>query len=156
MKSGPLVAVLLVATAPLAGARYGGGSLRRGEDRQPIVTATAGELNNDANFAVSAQDGTPAKPPGYRAAWDDCGGVGASATERMRSISARIKGWAKPLPFQRHAAQDCGHSAKDEFGTLPGPGEQVNYPGPEVYAAQDAGLKTAGDTLAKYPLAAGK
>ena len=72
--------------------------------RQPIVTAGVG--NTDANFAVSA-DGGPGKPPGYRNAWDDCGGVGASATERMRTIAAKIKGWAKPLPFVRHAAQDC-------------------------------------------------
>ncbi|CAK0808464.1 unnamed protein product [Prorocentrum cordatum] len=150
MKSGALVALLLSAVV----ASRASASLRRGALEQPIVTAEAGELNNDNNFAVSAQDGTPARPPGYRAAWDDCGGVGASATERMRSISARIKGWAKPLPFQRHAAQDCGHAAGDQFGTLPGPGEQVNYPGPEVHAAQDAGLKTAADTLAKYPLAA--
>ncbi|CAK0804702.1 unnamed protein product [Prorocentrum cordatum] len=156
MKCSAFVALLAAAVAPRANA-----SLRRGvlgeQEQQPIVTASAGELNNDANFAVSAQDDTPARPPGYRAAWDDCGGVGASATERMRSISARtlIKGWAKPLPFQRHAAQDCGHAAADEFGTLPGPGQQVNYPGPEVHAAQDdAGLKTAADTLAKYPLVA--
>ena len=39
--------------------------------------------------------------PGYRNAWDDCGGIGASATERMRTIAAKIKGWAKPLPFVR-------------------------------------------------------
>merc|ERR1719181_763166 len=28
----------------------------------------------------------------YRNAWDDCGGMGASATQRMRTISAGIKG----------------------------------------------------------------
>eukprot|EP00971_Amphidinium_carterae_P070499 1394502-Amphidinium_carterae.2 len=27
----------------------------------------------------------PTCNPGYRSAWDDCGGVGASATERMRN-----------------------------------------------------------------------
>merc|ERR1719401_1725074 len=47
----------------------------------------------------------------YRNAWDDCGGVGASASERMRTIAARIKGWAKPLKFKRHAAQDCGQKS---------------------------------------------
>merc|ERR1719225_1724201 len=88
--------------------------------------------------------------PGYRNAWDDCGGVGASATERMRNIAARIKGWAKPLPFVRHAAQDCGSKST---GTEPGPGTQVNYPGPEIPAAARDGLATAADTLAKYPAA---
>ena len=103
----------------------------------------------DANFAVSAQDGAPARPPGYRSAWDDCGGVGASATERMRSIASKIKGWAKPLPFVRHAAQDCGNL--DAAGTKPGPGENVIYPGPEIHKAMREGLRTAADTLAKYP-----
>merc|ERR1719390_100966 len=100
--------------------------------------------SNDAQFAVSAQDGAPARPPGYRSAWDDCGGAGASATERMRSIASKIKGWAKPLPFVRHAAQDCGNLSSD--GTEPGPGSQVNYPGPEIPAAARAGLAKAAKT----------
>merc|ERR1740127_438263 len=76
----------------------------RGAAQQPYYE---GSINTDADFAVSAQDGAPARPPGYRTAWDDCGGIGASATERMRTIAAKIKGWAKPLPFVRNAAQDC-------------------------------------------------
>merc|ERR1719436_2103609 len=101
---------------------------------------------------------------GYRAAWDDCGGIGASATERMRMIAAKIKGWAKPLPFVRHAAQDCKSmvnknagldkdSGEEEFGfhTTPGPGQQINYPGPEIPAAARAGLEKARATLEKYP-----
>merc|ERR1719373_471673 len=96
---------------------------------QPI---TSGGSASDSNskFATSAAGGGPARPPGYRSAWDDCGGMGASATERMRSIAAKIKGWAKPLPFVRNAAQDCGKLSGD--GTDPGPGEQINYPGPEI------------------------
>ena len=66
------------------------GALLRGE--QPLYS---GKQNNNAQFAVSAQDGKPARPPNYRSAWDDCGGVGASATERMRTIASKIKGWAK-------------------------------------------------------------
>merc|ERR1719199_1472748 len=116
----------------------------RGE--QPIYE---GKVNNNAQFAVSAQSGKDARPPGYRSAWDDCGGVGASATERMRTIASKIKGWAKPLPFVRHAAQDCDHLAKS--GTVPGPGENVNYPGPEIPAAADAGLAKAVETQEKYP-----
>ena len=118
---------------------------------QPIYK---GKVDSDAKFAVSAQDGKPARPPGYRAAWDDCGGIGASATERMRTIAAKIKGWAKPLPFVRHAAQDCG--MKDKSGTKPGPGKRVNYPGPEIPRAAREGLEKAADTLKKYPAAAKK
>jgi len=99
-------------------------------------------------FGASAQDGKPGRAPGYRSAWDDCGGVGASATERMRTIAAKIKGWAKPLPFVRSAAQDCG---KKTTGTEPGPGSGIVYPGPEIWTAAREGLSTAADTLAKYP-----
>ena len=59
-------------------------------------------------FGASAQDGKPGRAPGYRNAWDDCGGAGASATERMRTIAAKIKGWAPPRPIVRNAADDCG------------------------------------------------
>merc|ERR1740127_276064 len=87
-------------------------------------------LPSDAQFAGSAAGDGPARAPGYRNAWDDCGGVGASATERMRTIAAGIKGWAKPLPFVRNAAQDCG--AVDSEGLKPGPGPNaLVYPGPE-------------------------
>mmetsp|Transcript_12153 Transcript_12153/g.28353 ORF Transcript_12153/g.28353 Transcript_12153/m.28353 type:complete len:146 (+) Transcript_12153:85-522(+) len=118
----------------------------RGE--QPIYEAQEGRdyYGND-KFATSAADEADARPPGFRSAWDDCGGVGASATERMRTIAATIKGWAKPLPFVRNAAQDCGHATAFK----PGPGEQVNYPGPEITASAAAGLAKAEETLAKYP-----
>merc|ERR1719514_22024 len=87
--------------------------------------------SNNAQFAVSAQSDKPARPPGYRNAWDDCGGAGASATERMRSIAASIKGFAKDVPFVRHAAQDCGTVQAD--GLKPGPGSGVVYPGPKTW-----------------------
>merc|ERR1719230_2437082 len=103
---------MLAIAASLA---LGQSSLLRGV--QPLYS---GKVNNNAKFAVSAQSGKPARAPGYRSAWDDCGGVGASATERMRTIASKIKGWAKPLPFVRHAAQDCGKV--DAAGTKPGPG----------------------------------
>merc|ERR1719272_2742896 len=64
--------------------------------RQPLYD---GKVESDSKFGASAASDKPARPPGYRNAWDDCGGVGASATERMRSIASGIKGWAKPLPF---------------------------------------------------------
>merc|ERR1719247_23071 len=94
-----------------------GGTVLRGS--QPLYE---GKVDSDAQFATSADSDKPGKPPGYRNAWDDCGGVGASSTERMRTIAAKIKGWAKPLPFVRHAAQDCDFD-KGEHGTIPGPGE---------------------------------
>ena len=96
MKSAVAIAILGALTV------QGSGAVLLGV--QPIYD---GAVDSDKNFAVSAQDGQPARPPGYRNAWDDCGGVGASATERMRTIASKIKGWAKPLPFIRHAAQDC-------------------------------------------------
>merc|ERR1719460_2544787 len=72
-----------------------------------LVGANASFLSKQP-AGVAMDDDTPARPPGYRNAWDDCGGAGASATERMRSIAASIKGFAKDVPFVRHAAQDCG------------------------------------------------
>merc|ERR1719310_1051702 len=119
-----------------------------GRTAQPIYD---GAVDTDAKFAISSDETKPGKAPGYRNAWDDCGGVGASATERMRIIAAKIKGWAKPLPFVRHAAQDCGKV--DGAGTVPGPGEQIVYPGPETLAAETAGLDKAATTLEKYPAA---
>mmetsp|Transcript_89846 Transcript_89846/g.268043 ORF Transcript_89846/g.268043 Transcript_89846/m.268043 type:complete len:156 (+) Transcript_89846:96-563(+) len=136
-----ITAALVVCLAPLSRA-----SLHHGALRQPIYE---GKVDSDANFGVSAQATKPARAPGYRAAWDDCGGVGASATERMRGIAATIKGWAKQLPFVRHAGQDCG--APDGTGTVPGPNARINYPGPEIPAAAREGLQKASDTLAKYP-----
>ena len=143
MKSAVAIAILGALTV------QGSGAVLLGV--QPIYD---GAVDSDKNFAVSAQDGQPARPPGYRNAWDDCGGVGASATERMRTIASKIKGWAKPLPFTRHAAQDCGSASPT--GTKPGPGAAVNYPGPEIPATARKGLATAAKTLAKYPAATKK
>eukprot|EP00927_Polykrikos_kofoidii_P047922 TRINITY_DN421_c0_g1_i4.p1 TRINITY_DN421_c0_g1~~TRINITY_DN421_c0_g1_i4.p1 ORF type:complete len:145 (+),score=25.25 TRINITY_DN421_c0_g1_i4:80-514(+) len=139
MQRSAVVAAVVLAT--LGHARLA----RRGE-RQPIYE---GAVDSDANLARSVDSSAPQKPPGYRNAWDDCGGIGASATERTRALAAKIKGWAKPLPFVRHAAQDCGNV--DPSGTVPGPGERVVYPGPETLEKLRAGLKTAEDTLEAYP-----
>merc|ERR1719198_2624354 len=103
---------MIKAVLVLAVVLLGDAALLRGE--QPIFE---GKVDNNAQFGTSAQDGKPGRAPGYRSAWDDCGGVGASATERMRTIAAKIKVWAKPLPFVRHAAQDCG--TVDKSGTKP-------------------------------------
>merc|ERR1719352_546306 len=105
-----------------------------------LGVAQAGHLR-----APAAGDNTPARPPGYRNAWDDCGGKGASATERMRSIAASIKGFAKEVEFKRSAAQDCGKV--DSAGMKPGPGTEVVYPNPGVLQAATQGLMTA--SLAK-------
>ena len=66
----------------------------------------------------------------------------------MRTIAAGIKGWAKPLPFVRNAAQDCGGT--DMAGTKPGPATMAVYPGPEITRAADDGLAKASKTLDKY------
>merc|ERR1719488_443580 len=97
---------------------------------------------------VSMDDDTPARPPGYRNAWDDCGGAGASATERMRSIAASIKGFAKDVPFVRPAGQDCGHV--DSAGFKPGPGTGIVYPGPKTWMAATDGLLTSANALEKF------
>merc|ERR1719335_1652059 len=97
---------------------------------------------------TAMDDDTPARLPGYRNAWDDCGGVGASATERMRSIAAGIKGFAKDIPFVRHAAQDCG--TVDASGLKTGPGTGVVYPGPVTWQAASDGLLTADLALEKF------
>merc|ERR1719324_2001310 len=103
----------------------------------------------DEQFGSSAGADGPARAPGYRNAWDDCGGVGASATERMRTIAAGIKGWAKPLPFVRNSAQDCG--SVDPDGLKPGPGpDALVYPGPEITKAANDGLAKAAETMDKY------
>merc|ERR1719316_1875467 len=90
------------------------------------------------------------QPASYRNAWDDCGGQGASATERMRSIAASIKGFAVPEPFKAHAAQDAG--SVDPSGMKPGTrGDGVKvYPGVAITKAARDGLMTASDALEKY------
>merc|ERR1719258_404119 len=103
--------------------RMGSAILR---NHQPILEAGTANSNND-DFAVAAGSDEPPRPPGYRNAWDDCGGVGASATERMRTIASKVKGFAKPIPFKRNAAQDCSLDM-GEHGTNPGPGNGVVYP----------------------------
>mmetsp|Transcript_10994 Transcript_10994/g.19901 ORF Transcript_10994/g.19901 Transcript_10994/m.19901 type:complete len:151 (-) Transcript_10994:63-515(-) len=145
MKCSSIVALILL---PAMQGLQSAGLELRGSAIQPIYEAQEGrDYYGDDKFAISAASEKDDKPPGYRSAWDDCGGVGASATERMRTIAATIKGWAKPLPFVRNAAQDCGSATAFK----PGPGEQVNYPGPEITAAATAGLSKAEETLAKYP-----
>merc|ERR1711957_524608 len=62
---------------------------------------------------------------------DDCGGVGASATMRMQTIAAKIKGWSKPRKFIRNAAQDAG--AVHPSGTKPGPAAALTYPAAGVW-----------------------
>jgi hypothetical protein len=83
--------------------------------------------------------------PGYRNAWDDCGGVGASDTMRMRTIAAKIKGWAKPRLFVRNAAQDAGKL--DASGTKAGPGDNTVYPAAGVFQAATSGLRKADSVL---------
>merc|ERR1719263_1844494 len=56
---------------------------------------------------LSEVSSPPERPPGYRSAWDDCHGMGASKTERMRALASKIKGWAAPQPPQRNAVFDC-------------------------------------------------
>merc|ERR1719420_2917927 len=95
------MAVLLALLATLCAAPA---SARLGRLGQPALESGS---NQEVGAVVAGAEGPP-QPPGYRNAWEDCGGVGASATERMRSIAATHKGFAKTFEFVRHAAQDCG------------------------------------------------
>merc|ERR1712050_825314 len=88
------------------------------------------------------------KDANYRNAWDDCGGMGASATMRMQTIAAKIKGWSKPRKFIRNAAQDAG--AVHPSGTKPGPAAALTYPAAGVWSAAREGLEKSAATLAKY------
>merc|ERR1719517_292813 len=105
------------------------------------------ESNGTSNGTTNgtANDTLPNRYPGYRASWDDCGGVGASDAWRMRSIAAKIHGWAKPRPFRRNAAQDAGKVHPS--GLIPGPGSKRVYPNAGVHAAAKSGLDTAASTL---------
>jgi len=130
--------------------------------RQPILNADADNLyDGQANFkqdfgvdhgeigGATSMGGTKlAQPPGYRSAWEDCGGAGASATDRLRSIAATIKGFAKQVKFVRNAAQDCGHVNSN--GLHPGPGVKIVYPGPSIFKAATDGLNTAQTALDTY------
>merc|ERR1719240_1644983 len=101
-------------------------------------------MNATAN--ATSNETRPVKHyPGYRAAWEDCGGAGANDTWRMRSISAKIKGWAKPRRFIRHAAQDA-HKVHPS-GTKPGPGDRTVYPAADVHRSIREGLAKAEKTL---------
>mmetsp|Transcript_2882 Transcript_2882/g.6534 ORF Transcript_2882/g.6534 Transcript_2882/m.6534 type:complete len:143 (+) Transcript_2882:82-510(+) len=76
---------------------------------------------------------------GYRNAWNDCGGKGASETMRMKTISAKIKGWSKPPKFSRNSAQDCGNSSDGVTNS----GDGLTYPMPGTHAKADAALEKA-------------
>merc|ERR1719231_492275 len=110
--------------------------------------SAAAFLAENQQPATAAGDSAPARPPGYRNAWDDCGGKGASATERMRNIAASIKGFSKEVPFKRHAAQDCGSA--DPSGLSAGPGTMVVYPNPAVRLAATNGLNAASTAMEKF------
>merc|ERR1719316_2391616 len=109
-----------------------------------------GDFGTDAGEvgATAAGETKMAQPPGYRSAWEDCGGASASATDRLRSMAASIKGFAKQVEFKRHAAQDCGKVKPN--GLKPGPGNKMVYPGPSIFKAATDGLMTASGALEKY------
>lgn len=104
------------------------------KDVQPIFQ---GAVNNDAEFAsdVGTGDGNAS----YRNAWNDCGGIGASATETTRAMAAKIKGFPKPVRFVRNASQDCGNAEPARH----------NFPGEKIWKAANDGLATAEKALEK-------
>ncbi|CEL95914.1 unnamed protein product [Vitrella brassicaformis CCMP3155] len=94
-------------------------TLRRAMVEQPIISFDPAKTSQDQGASEYADDANwmrdpsgnatmPNRPPEYRASWEDCGGVGASKTEKMRQISAAVNGFAPSMPFRKNAAQDCG------------------------------------------------
>ena len=105
-------------------------------NKQPIISANLrnpGSVKDDSKFASSAANGKPQQT--YRNAWDDCGGVGASATMRTRIMAAKITGQAPPVKFVRHAAQDCTG------------GEGLVHPGAEIWSSANKGKSVATKAL---------
>merc|ERR1719446_924635 len=79
--------ILLALVSCESFSRVGSAILR---NHQPVLEAGTANSNN-AEFSTAYGDSAPARAPGYRSAWDDCGGVGASATERMRPSLPRSR-----------------------------------------------------------------
>jgi len=165
MRAGLIIFALLggVARASLLVKRSGNASVAAAAD--PVVSnkteaPVAGKTNGTGaipalaigcNMNASVQSfmvggaTLPNRPPGYRSAWDDCGGAGASATERMRTIAAGIKGFAKPTRKRRHAAQDAGRVQAMK------PGKATRYTKPqEAFKAAGDARSTAATALDKY------
>ena len=117
--------------------------------RQPIIEDPS-VVNAAGEAGTAAGEGLARQPAGYRNAWEDCSGVGASATERTRSVAATIHGFARTIPFLRNAAQDCGHVEASGMKGGVAVGSKIVYPGPKVWRAASDGLATASDALAKY------
>jgi len=120
-----------------------------GCSEQPIVGGAG--VDNDSQFATV--DGASAE---YRNAWNDCGGVGVSATMRTRQMQAKIKGFPAPLPFVRNAAQDAvfGADGESPAATLPEDYKPMMtrnvYPKPAVLKDARDGLRRAKEVTAAY------
>lgn len=151
-----IFALLAVAHASLLVKRSDNGSVAINATVPEVIgkanaTATIPALAIGCGMNASVQsfmvaDATlPNRPPGYRSAWEDCGGAGASATERMRTIAAGIKGFAKPVRKTRHAATDAGKVRPMK------PGKATRYrPPAEAFKAAGDARSTAATALSKY------
>lgn len=98
------------------------------------------ELSGTEGYATAINAESPARPPNYRNAADDCKGRGASMTWQGLKKMAKIKGWSKPVQLRRNALQDCG--TVNPNGQEPGPGSQI-MPDPFLYARTQAALDKA-------------
>merc|ERR1719454_1746751 len=117
--------------------------------RQPVIEDPS-VVNAAGDYGTAAGEGLAMQPAGYRNAWEDCSGVGASATERTRAIAATVKGYAMTVHFTRNAAQDCGQVEPSGFKGGVAVGSKIVYPGPKVWKAASDGLATASEALEKY------
>jgi len=128
-------------------------------NRQPVIDAFSRNGDDSSmNARVNANDEFATFTGGngehsVRNAIFDCGGVGASATEKTRVLAAKIgKGYTgasdqkagganyidtRVVRFRRHAAQDAGE----------GKSQRRNYPDPAVEAAYNTGIATYDETV---------
>lgn len=69
-----------------------------------------------------------------RIAWNDCGGKGASASNKIRTLTAKLAGDPAPRHFMRNAAQDCMEAPTDSAPGKPYPGHNGFEPPATVFA----------------------
>lgn len=82
----------------------------------PILVALS--ASGATGFRISSQDEVPSftNEEPERVAWNDCGGKGASASMKIRSLAARLGGASgddMPREWVRNAGQDCMETSED-------------------------------------------
>lgn len=97
-------------------------------------------------FFASRKGGPPPGSPEFmdepaeRIAWNDCGGKGASASMKIRTLAAKLNGAsALPREWVRNAGQDCMETDPEDGNHVPFPGHN-GFATPAVVHAQTCAL----------------